>query len=129
MLDPAILKYTKANVALVSNRVFNDIASRTVDKPYITFELANTDFINSMSSSSGLAESLVRFHAFAETKHEANQVIAQLKTAYRNYFSTGLMEGEHSVQTTMLGNEANVRYETDTKLFHGVLDVIFWHIE
>ena len=129
MLDPAIFKYTKANVALVSDRVHNVHAPQGEERPYIVFEVTNTNFVNSMGGDSGLAESPVRFHVFGDTKDSVNNVIAQLKTTYRNYFSSSNMSGEHLVQTTMLNNEANMRYERDTKLFHGILDVIFWHTE
>jgi len=130
-LEPAIFKYTKANVAGVSNRVYGLTAPQTVDKPYIVFHVLNSNFSHAMGGDDGLAETRVQFSVWGSGYGQVKGVVEQLKSAYRNYIegdSSQEMGDEQWVQTALLENETD-RYENDTGMYGTHLDIIFFHRE
>lgn len=131
MLEPAILIYTKAQVALVSNRVYGVIAPQGATKPYIVFNVVSQNYSHAMGGDDGLTETRVQFSTYGTTYASVKGVVEQLKAAYRNYIqgnSTIQMGNQQWVHTTLLANEIDL-YEEDTGLYHTAVDIIFWHKE
>lgn len=132
-LEIALLAYTKAQVTVVSNRVYALKAPQGVTEPYIVFNVISKNFIHSMDTDSGLTESVVRFSAVGATYKSAKETAEAIKTAYRNYVQGKDLFGSYMgssewVQATLLSGEADF-YEVDTGRFYVDLDVIFWHKE
>lgn len=113
--------------ALVANgtspetyRINSLIAPQDSDKPYLVFDKVSQLRENTMASSggSGVENQRCRIHIFGDTLASCEAVSEQVRLAFIAYASSNFK----AVQVFNLDN-----YESDTHLYHVIVDYSVWY--
>jgi hypothetical protein len=120
MIEKGLLTHLKANVALVSNRVYAQFLPQDSTFPAITYSTIS-GVRNYHHSGQSYAEHRIQIDCWAEGYLEAKNVAVQVRTALSGY--TGTFDSK-SVMSCFLLNETNL-YDMDTQLYRVILDFRF----
>ena len=124
---------TKASIiALVSDRIYPQIAPNGTAYPFITFTVINEDHDHAMSGATGLANVSMQIDVWTETIADRVAVSEALRNALDGF--TGDMGTEDlNIRSCFLDNRA-VFQETDTEgkgqpIYRASMDFSIWHVE
>ena len=111
--------------ALVSTRIFPDIAPQDVDDPFVTYDRISTDRDSLLSADSGVVTARFQMSAWSQSKGTAIAVAAKIRAAYQRYTGTN---ASVVFLDSYLVNEVDL-YDTATKYHQVALDFEIWHRE
>lgn len=104
--------------ALVSGRVFPDLAPEDTIKPYITFQQVGGEAINFIEGAiPSKRNSRVQLNVWALSRKEAAELARQVEDTLRT---------TSALQTTVLGSHSS-DYEPETQLYGTRQDFSFWN--
>ena len=74
--------------ALVSTRILSDRGEQTTQRPFVAFQLSETEYANTLSTDSTIVSETFSVACFADSRADsdavADQVIAALKADFQN---------------------------------------------
>ncbi len=119
-IEKALFERLKANVPLVSDRVYGgDAAHQAVGKPYIVFKEENTEREYSHQGYSNLQKTTMQIYCF-DTGYEAvKKVAAEVVAALESWRADG-------VQAPFIRDKRDM-YFYDLKLFSSFIMVELWN--
>ena len=119
MIETALFDRLKAEVALVSNRIYAGVAPQGIDKPYITFHRLSAGYNYTHSGRSGAAAPRFQVSIFDIGYNSAKTIQAQVVTALEDWRTS-------DIQGVQIESIQDI-HEQETKLYHVAIDFFIWH--
>ncbi len=133
-IESALYSYlsTKASItALVSTRIYPQVAPDSGDYPFITYNVISESHDHAMQGATGLANPSLQVDVWAETIADRVAVSESLRNALDGF--TGNMGTENlSIRNCFLQNRANFNEndgEGKTPAYRSSMDFSIWHVE
>ena len=118
-IESALFERLKAEISLVSNRVYAGIAPQTVSKPYLTTHKLSPGFTYAHDGRSKLGGPRFQVSVFASTYASAKAVEAEVIAALEGWKTT-------KVQGAFVESAQDL-HEQETGLYHVPIDAFIWH--
>lgn len=111
--------------ALVSTRIFPDIAPQNAVDPFVTYDRISTVVESNLVLDADVVASRFQMSAWSQTKGTAIAIAGQLRAAFKRYRGTNMSV---VFLDAYLINESDL-YDTETTYYQIALDFEIWHRE
>lgn len=113
--------------ALVSDRIYPNLAPQSVTLPYVVYERVSGTRIRALNADTDLASPRYQFSVYSNSYLEAESVIEQIRAALQRYTGTVGSPGV-VIEDCTIESETDF-YDAQTELHERTMDFLIWHRE